>query len=78
MWESTINFHETQFPNLVKLVSLILSIPSSKSQVERTFSTVTNILSGKRLSVNHNTLEDCLAILVNDILWKKSKKKKKL
>ena len=74
MWESIINFHETQFPNLVKLISLILSISGSNSQVERTFSTVTNILSDKRLSMNHNKLEDCLVILGNDSLWKKHEK----
>ena len=74
MWESTINFHETQFPNLIKLISLILSISGSNSQVERTFSTVTNILSDKRLSMNHNTLEDCLVILGNDSLWTKHEK----
>ena len=74
MWESTINFRETQFPNLVKLISLILSISGSNSQVERTFSTVTNVLSDKRLSMNHNKLEDCLVILGNDSLWKKHEK----
>ena len=74
MWESTIKFHETQFLSLVKLISLILSVSGSNSQVERTFSTVTNILSDKRFSMNHNTLEDCLVILGNDILWKKHEK----
>ena len=74
MWESTINFRETQFPNLVKLISLILSISGSNSQVERTFSTVTNILSDKRLFMNQNTLEDCLVILGNNSLWKKHEK----
>ena len=74
MWESTINFHETQFPNLVKLISSILSISGSNSQVERTFSTVTNILLDKRLSMNHNKLEDCLVILGNNSLWNKHEK----
>ena len=74
MWESIINFQETQFPNLVKLISLILSILGSNSQVEKTFSTVTNILLDKRLSMNHNTLEDCLVILGNNSLWKKHEK----
>ena len=67
-----INFHKSQFPNLVTLISLILSISGLNSQVQRTFGTVTNIFSDKRLSMNHNTLEDCLVILSNDSLWKKT------
>ena len=74
IWHSTINFHETQFSNLVKLISLILSILGSKSQVERTFRTVTNILLDKIPSMNHNTLENCLVILGNNSLWKKHDK----
>ena len=74
IWKLTINFHETQFPNLVKLISLVLSILGSNSKAEKTFSTVTNILSDKRLSMNHKTLEDCLVIFGNNSLWKKHEK----
>ena len=74
IWHSTINFHETQFSNLVKLISLILSILGSNSQVERTFRTVTNILLDKIPSMNHNTLENCLVILGNNSLWRKHDK----
>ena len=74
IWHSTINFHETQFSNLVKLISLILSILGSNSQVERTFRTVTNILLDKIPSMNHNTLENCLVILGINSLWKKHDK----
>ena len=74
IWHSTINFHETQFSNLVKLISLILSILGSNSQVEKTFRTVTNILLDKIPSMNHNTLENCLVILGNNSLWKKHDK----
>ena len=62
------NFHESQFPNIEKLIQLILNISDSNSQVEKTFSTVTNILLGERLSMNHNILKGCLAILGKDSL----------
>ena len=35
---------------------------------------VINTLSDKRLSVNHNMLEDCLVILGNDSLWNRHEK----
>lgn len=69
MWETAIVHHKVKYPNLMKVISLILSISGSNSQVERTFSVVTNILSDKRLSMNHDTLDDCIVILGNNSLW---------
>ena len=75
IWESTINSHETQFPNLVKSISLILSILGSNSQAERTFRIVTNILSNKRLSMNHNMLKHVQLFWVTTVCGKNMKKK---
>ena len=58
-----------EFPNLCKLASLIISISGSNSAIERTFSVVTNILSDKRLSMQHNTINEALIVYGNDSLW---------
>ena len=58
-----------EFPNLCKLASLIMSISGSNSSVERTFSVVTNILSDKRLSMRHGTINESLIVYGNDDLW---------
>ena len=46
------------FGNFILLVPRILSIAGSNSNVDRNFSTLTHILSDKRLSLNHETMED--------------------
>ena len=74
IWRSTFMYSCDRFPNLLKLVSLILSISGSNSNVERTFSTVTNILSDKRLSMNHDTLDNSVVILGNDTIWSNSER----
>ncbi|XP_057291024.1 uncharacterized protein LOC130613711 isoform X1 [Hydractinia symbiolongicarpus] len=69
MWKSVLTYKRESFPNVSLLVSLILSISGSNSSVERCFSTVTSILSDRRLSMAHDTLEDTLIISGNDNLW---------
>lgn len=69
LWQSVLCNRRQEFPNLCKLVSLIISISGSNSSVERTFSVVTNILSDKRLSMRHNTTNEALIIYGNDSLW---------
>ena len=42
---------------------------SNNSSVEGTFSFVTNILSDKRLSMGHNTLENSVIVSGNNSIW---------
>ena len=69
LWQSILCNRRQEFPNLCKLASLIISISGSNSAVERTFSVVTNILSDKRLSMRHNTINEALIVYGNDSLW---------
>ena len=72
LWKSVLSCHKDQFPHLCKLASLIISISGSNSSVERMFSVVTNVLSDKRLSMSHSTLNDSLVIYGNDGLWRRN------
>jgi hypothetical protein len=71
LWKVIFKHKIKEFPNICLLASLIMSISGSNSEVERTFSIVTNILADKRLSMNHDTLADCVIILGNKSLWSK-------
>ena len=74
MWKSVLTYKRESYPNLSILVSLILSISGSNSSVERCFSLVTSILSDRRLTMSHDTLEDSVIILGNDSLWSKQER----
>ena len=69
LWKSVLLYRRDEFPNLCLLASLIVSISGSNSSVERTFSFVTNILSDKRLSMSHDTLENSVIVSGNDSIW---------
>ncbi|CAB3995543.1 zinc finger 862-like [Paramuricea clavata] len=69
LWKSVLSIRREEFPNLCKLASLAICISGSNSTVERTFSVLTNILSDKRLSMRHSTLDDSLIVYGNDSLW---------
>nr|XP_047143305.1 zinc finger protein 862-like [Hydra vulgaris] len=71
LWEIIFKKFIIEFPNVCCLVSLVMCISGSNSQVERTFSTVTNILTDKRLSLSHEALADCVVIHGNHSLWTK-------
>ena len=75
LWKSVLTYRRDEFPNLCKMASLVLSISGSNSKVERTFSTVSNILSDKRLSMSHSTLNDNLIVYGNHSLWNKDERK---
>ena len=50
LWKSVMSYRREEFPNLCT--------SGLNSQVERTFSTVTSILSDRCLSMTHNTLNE--------------------
>ncbi|XP_065640532.1 zinc finger protein 862-like [Hydra vulgaris] len=65
LWKIIFKKYFMEYRNLCCLMSLIMCISGSNSEVERTFSTVTNILSDKRLSLSHEALADCVVVLGN-------------
>ena len=69
LWQSFISRREAEFPNITLLMKLIMCISGSNSSVERAFSTLTMILSDRRLSLKHDGIEDIAIICVNDHLW---------
>ena len=51
LWKKILGFKRSEFPNVCALVEILISISGSNSTVERAFSTLTNILTDKRLSM---------------------------
>ena len=73
IWKVLITKHSQQYPNLTKL-ALIISLSGSNSAVERSFSILTMILSDRRLSLQHQVMEDLMVIKCNDRNWNKEEK----
>ena len=76
VWKADLTCGCDEFPNLCKMASLVLLISCSNFKVERTFSTVSNILSDKCLSISHSTLNNNLMVYGNNSLGVKMKRKK--
>lgn len=68
LWKSVLSIRREEFPNLCKLANLAICISGSNSTVE------TNILSDKRLSMRHSTIDDSLIVYGNDGLWSAKEK----
>ena len=69
MWEKFFTYRKTEFPNILILAELVMCMSSSNSSVERSFSVLTTILTDRRLSMNHDTMEECILIAGNDSIW---------
>ena len=69
VWEKFFTFKKQEYPNILMLVELIMCFSSSNSAVERVFCTLTTILSDRRLSMSHSTMEDCVMIKGNSRNW---------
>ena len=65
LWQRIATYRQMQFRNILMLVDIILSLGSSNSVVERGFSILTGMMSDRRLSLKHETLEDLLMVKVN-------------
>ena len=74
LWHTILTMREKEYPNMCKLVELIIAISGSNSSVERTFSILTLILSDRRLSLKHDGMEDLMMIAANDSLWSEKDK----
>ena len=69
IWRKIILTKREELPNLCLLVELIISFSGSNSSVERTFSLLTNMLSDRRLSTSHETMNILLKLKLSDSLW---------
>ena len=64
-----VQYRRDDMPNICLLVEVAMAIGVSNSTVECGFSILTSMLSDRRLSLNHNTMEDLLLIKANHHSW---------
>ena len=74
LWEKIIWYKKKEFPNLLILVELVMCFSLSNSAVERTFSLLATLLNDRWLSIQHDTMEDCLLIAANSSNWSEQEK----
>jgi hypothetical protein len=73
-WQSILKNRRGEFPNIAIMVELALSVGASNSVVESGFSRLTTMLTDKRLSMSHDTMERILRISINDSQWNESER----
>ena len=69
LWERILTYHRADYVNVCLLVEVVMAIGLSNSTVEAGFSFLSAMLSDRRLSLRHDTMEDLLIIKANDRLW---------
>ncbi|XP_050392676.1 uncharacterized protein LOC126811174 [Patella vulgata] len=69
LWKKIFIYRKSEFPNVCKLVEILLCMGPSNSLVENGFSTLTNMLTDRRLSLSHKNMENLLIIKINDHIW---------
>ena len=69
LWKMVLTQRLDEFPQLGSLARLLFSISGSNSTVERAFSTLTQILTDRRISLKHKSIEDVMIIKGNDCNW---------
>ena len=69
IWCKVLLSMRKDFPNIVILIELIISFSGSNSTVERAFSLLTNMLSDRRLSTAHATMNMLMKVKLSDSLW---------
>ena len=70
LWERVLQYRRKQFPNLCQLAEIVLAVGVSNSVVESGFSFLTCMLTDRRLSMCHETMENLLVIKLNNLVWK--------
>jgi len=68
IWEKILLTMRDEFPNICLLAELIITFSGSNSTVERAFSLLSNMLSNRRLSTSHKTM-NMLKLKICDNLW---------
>ena len=66
IWQNIVIHRKDEYPNVCLLVSLLTCLSGSNSTVERAFSFFTLLLSDRRLSLHHETMEDLMLIKCNN------------
>ena len=69
MWEKIFMYKKNEFPNLCIMAELVMVLSGSNSSVERAFSLLTLLLTDRRSSLSHKTMEDLMVININNKLW---------
>ena len=64
-WQRILSYRKDEYSNVCALAEICLVIGVSSSNVERGFSKLTTLLTDKRLSMGHNSMENCLIIAAN-------------
>ena len=68
-WPKVLKFRRDEFPNMCLLAEVVLTLGVSNSIVEGGFSILTAMLSDRRLSLRHDTMENMLMIKGNHRAW---------
>jgi hypothetical protein len=74
MWEQIFEYRKSEFPNICLIAEMVLCLGPSNSMVEKCFSQLSAMLSDRRLSLGHGTMEDLLMVKVNDLSWDSSER----
>ena len=69
LWKQLLNFRRANFPNVCQIAELVLTIGLSNAVVESGFSRLTALLSDRRLSMAHSTMEAYMLIQINHTVW---------
>ena len=69
IWQKIITFKRMEYPNFCLILEIMTCISGSNSSVERSFSTLTLLLSDRRLSMDHQTMQNLMLIKSNDRVW---------
>jgi len=69
LWKQILQYRMEQFPNICLLAQIVLAIGVSNSVVESGFSHLSSMLTDRRLSLNHSTMEDLLLLKINHHSW---------
>ena len=74
LWKKIFMYGLNEFKNVCPMIKKVFSLSASNSTVERAFSFLTLLLSDKRLSLKHETIESLMKLNLSDkILVEKEK-----
>ena len=73
-WEKMFQYKKKEFSNLLILVKRVICFSLLNSAVETTFSLLTTSLNDRRLSMRHDTMEDCILLAGNNSNWSEQEK----
>lgn len=68
-WRHIMMHCQEQFSNICLVLSMVISISVSNLTVERCFSILMMMMTGRRLQLSHETMRDVIRIKCNNKLW---------